>query len=143
MDCDEHDPARPLADIVANRPPWFRARLSTMHVWPTIHGGWLAILHYAHYTTAQPGETVPPGINVTYLHGTHHPLAFDGADPAAVWGKVRDLEQTGVVGRLTLNRVATQPSTPGGPPSPGWTILTHSGSDAERQVWQRRIGQAV
>ena len=144
MDGDQHNPAQPLADIVASRLPWFRARLSTILVWPTLHGGWTAILSYAHYTTLQPGETAPPGINVTYPHDTHHPVALDGADVAAVLGaQVRELEMAGEVGGLTVSRVAAPPWTaPGGPPSPGWTILTHSGSDAERRAWQRRIGQA-
>jgi hypothetical protein len=61
---------KPLADIVASRPPWFRARVSTILVWPTNHGGWAAILHYAHYTTVQRGEIAPPAINVTYPHDT-------------------------------------------------------------------------
>ncbi len=65
MDGDQHNPARPLADIATNRPPWLRARLSTLLVWPSIHGGWMAFLSYAHYTTVQPKETAPPDNNVT------------------------------------------------------------------------------
>ena len=108
-----------------------------------VHGGWTAILSYAHSTTLRPDETPPPDNNATYPHDTHHLLALDGADAAAVQIQVRDLERTGTVGRLTLNRVAAPPWTPGGPPPPGWTIRTHSGSEAERRAWQRRIGQAL
>ena len=134
-----------LVEIVASRPPWFRVRLSTILVGPTTRRGWAAILHYAHYTTVKPGEAAPPGLNVTYPHDTHHPVALDGADiAAAVQAQVRELERTGDVGSLKISRVAEPPWTaPGGPPSPGWTILTHSGSDAERRAWQRRIGKAV
>jgi hypothetical protein len=130
-----------LADLVSSRPPWLRARLSTILVWPTLRGGWTAMLSYAHYTSVQPGETPPPDDNVTYPHDTHHPVAFDGKDAPAVQAQVRDLERTRAVGRLTLHRVTPPPWTPSGPASPGWTIRTHSGSEAERQAWQRRIGQ--
>jgi hypothetical protein len=143
MDGEQYTPAQPLADIVASRLPWFRARLSTILVWPTPQGAWTAILSYAHYTTVQPGETPPRDISPTYPHDTHHPVVLDGGDAAAVHTQVRHLEHTGGVGRLTLNRVAAPPWTPGGPPSPGWTIFTHSGSEAERRAWQRRIGQAL
>ena len=114
-------------------------------VWPTIHGGWTAILSYAHYTTVQPGEAPPPGISITDPHDTHHPLAVDGADVvAALHAQVQDLEQPGEVGGLKASRVTAPPwTTPGGPPAPGWTIRTHSGSDAERRAWPRRVGQAV
>jgi len=89
-------------------------------------------------------ETAPPGINVTCPHDTHHPVALGDADVAAAQTQVRDLERTGAVGSLTINRVAEPPWTaPGGPPSPGLTILTHSGSEAERRAWQRPIAQAV
>ncbi len=81
MDSDQHNPAQRLADIVASRPPWHCARLSTILLWPTILGGWTAILSYAHYTSIQPGETPPPDSNVTYPHDTHHPLALDGEAP--------------------------------------------------------------
>jgi hypothetical protein len=57
-----------LAAIVASRPLWFRARLSTILVWPTIHGGWTAILHYAHCTTVQPGETVMGDVRCHFQH---------------------------------------------------------------------------
>jgi hypothetical protein len=137
---DQHHPARPLAAIVASRPPWHRARVSTILLWPTLHGGWTAILSYAHYTTVQPGETPPSDTNVTYPHDTHHPIALDGTD-TAVQAQARDLAQTGTVGTVKLNRVTAPPWTPGSPVSPGWTILTHSGSEAERQAWQRRVGQ--
>ena len=143
MDGDPHHPARPLAAIVATRPQWLRARLSTILIWRTLHDGWTAILSYAHYTTIQPGETPPPDNNVTYPHDTHHPVALDGADATAVQAQVQDLARTGAVGRLTLHRVTAPPWTPSGPASPGWTIRTHSGSEAERKAWQRRIGQAV
>jgi len=43
--------------------------------------------------SAQPGETPPPGISVTYPHETHYPVAVDGADAAAVQAQVRDLER--------------------------------------------------
>ena len=142
MDSDQHNSARPLADIVASCPPWLLARLSTILVWPTLYGGWTAILSYAHYTALQPGETPPPDNNVTDPHDTHHPVTLDGADAAAVQAHVRDLEQTGTVGHLTLNRVTAPPWTPSGPASPGWTIRTHSGSEAEWRAWQRQIGQA-
>ena len=144
MDGDPHHPARPLAAIVATRPAWLRARLSTILVWPTIHGGWTAILSYAHYITVQPGETPPPGLSITDPHDTHHPLAVDGADVvAALHAQVQDLERTGEVGRLMVSRVAAPPWTPAcGSPSPGWTIRTHSGSSAARRAWQHCIGQA-
>ena len=143
MDNDQHTLAQRLAKIVTSRPPCFRARLSPILVWPTIHSGWAAILHHAHYTTIQPGETAPPGINVTYPHDAQCPVALDGANAAAaLQAQVRELERTGDVGGLTVRRVAAPPWTaPGGPPSPGWTILTHSGSDAERRAWERRIKQ--
>jgi hypothetical protein len=125
----------------ASRPPWFRARLSTILVWPPFQGGWTAILSYAHYTTVQPGETPPPDNNVTHPRDTHHPLALDGTD-TAVQAQVRDLARTGTVGTLELSRLIAPPwAAASGPPSPGWTILTHSGSDTERRAWQRRIGQ--
>ena len=142
MDGNQHTLAQPLAVIVASRPPWLRARLSTILVWPTLYGGWTAILSYAHYTTVQPGETPPSDHNVTYPHDTHHPVAVDGADAAAVQVQARDLERTGAVGCLTLDRVTAPPWTPSGPASPGWTIRTHGGSDAERRAWPRRVGQA-
>ena len=87
----------------------------------------------------------PPGIHVTYPRDTHHPVALDGADATAgLRAQARELEQIGEVGGLTVSRVAAPPWTaPGGPASPGWTILTHSGSEAERRAWQRRIGQAA
>jgi len=99
----------------------------------------------AHYTTPQPGETVPPGLTGTYPRDTQHPVALDAADvDAAVRAQVRELERAGEVGHLTVSRGAEPPwMGPGGPASPGWTIRTHSGSDAERRAWQRRIGQAV
>lgn len=112
MHGDQHNPAQPLADIVANRLPWFRARLSTILIWPILQGGWTAILSYAHYTTLQRGETPPSDNNVTYPHDTHHPLAFDGADAAAIHAQVRDLERTGAVGRLRFNRVAAPRGLP-------------------------------
>ena len=144
MDGEQHSPAQPLPDIVGSRLPWFRARLSTILVWPTTHGGWVAILHYAQYTTVQPGETPPPDMNPTYPHDTQHALALDGEEVAAVLGaQVRALESAGELGGLKVNRVVAPPWTPGGPPSPGWTIFTHSGSEAERRAWQRRIGQAL
>jgi len=81
-----------LAAIVASRPPWFRARLSMILVWPTTRGDWVAILHHAHYTTVQPGEIAPSRTNVTDPHDTQHILALDGADAAAVLqAQVRDL----------------------------------------------------
>jgi hypothetical protein len=135
---------QPLPEIVATRPPWLRARLSTILVWPTLRGGWTAMLSYAHYTTVQPGETPPPDNNITYPPDTHHPVALDAPDTAAVQAQVRDLARTGAVGTLTLNRLMSPPwAAANGPASPGWTILTHSGSEAERRAWQRRIGQAV
>ena len=145
MDGEQHNPTQPLAAIVAGRPPWFRARLSTILIWPTIHGCWTAILSYAHYTTVQPGETPPPDNNITYPHDTHHRLTVDGADvAAALHAQVQGLERTGAVGTLRVSRVAAPPWTPScGSPSPDWTIRTHSGSDAERRAWQRRIGQAA
>ena len=144
MEGEQHHPAQPLAAIVASRAPWFRARLSTIVVWPNLHDGWTAILSYAHYTTLQPGETPPPDNNVTYPHDTHHPLALDATDAAAVQAQVRDLARTGAVGTPKLRRLIAPPwSAASGPPAPGWTILTHSGSEAERRAWQRRIGQAV
>lgn len=105
MDRYPHETAQRLAAIVTRLDPWFRARLSSILVWPTTHGGWAAIMSYALYTAPQPGETIPPGLTVSR-----------GAEPP--W------------------------MGPGGPASPGWTIRTHSGSDAERRAWQRRIGQA-
>jgi hypothetical protein len=107
-----------LADIVASRPPWCRARLSTILVWPTTRGDWAAILHYAHYTTLQPGETAPPGINVTYPHDTDHALTLDGENLAvALMAQVRELESGGEVGHLTVSRIAEAPGTvPGGLP---------------------------
>jgi hypothetical protein len=144
VDCDQQDTPQCLADIVAGRPPWFRVRLSTILVWPTIHGGWTAILHYAHYTTVQPGETPPPDNSVTYPHDTHHPVALDGADATAVQAQVQDLARTGAVGTLKVSRLIAPPWAPAsGPPSPGWTILTHSGSEAERRAWERRIGPTL
>lgn len=144
MDGDPHETAQHLSSHVTRLAPWFRARLSTILVWPTTRGDWVAILRYAHYTTVQPGETAPPGINVTYPHDTHHPAVWDGADAAAVQAQVQDLARTGTVGTLKLSRLIAPPwAAASGPPSPGWTILTHSGSDAERQAWQRRIGQVV
>ena len=145
MDGEQHNPTQPLAAIVAGRPPWFRARLSTILVWPTIHGGWTAILSYAHYTPQRPGEVVPHGVHPTYPQDTHHPLAVEGEDArAAILPQVAELEVGGEFGHLTVSRVAAPPWTaPGGPASPGWTILTHSGSEAERRAWQRRIGQAA
>jgi hypothetical protein len=139
------DTPQHLSAIVAHRPAWCRRRLSTILVWPTLHGGWTAILSHAHYTTVQPGETAPPGTNVNYPHDTQHSLALDGTEVAAALGaQVRELEMTGELGGLTVSRVAAPPWTaPIGPPSPGWTILTHSGSKAERRAWQQRIGQAV
>ena len=112
-------------------------------VWPTIQGAWTAILSYAHYTAVQPGKTAPPGINVTYPHDTHHPVVLDGADVVAAFrSQVQELELGGELGPLTVSRVAEPPGTPlGGPPTAGWTILTHSGSDAERRAWQPPIGQ--
>ncbi len=133
-----------LPDIVATRPPWHRARLSTILVWPTLQGGWTAILSYAHYTTVQPGETPPLDNNVAYPHDSHHRVAFNGADAATVQAHVRDLARTGTVGTLKLSRLFAPPwAAASGPPSPGWTILTHSSSEAERRAWQRRIGQPV
>jgi len=41
----------------------------------------------------------------------------DGADAAAVQVQARDLERTGAVGRLTLDRVTAPPWTPSGPAS--------------------------
>jgi len=140
--CLQRETPEPLAAIVASRPPWLRARLSTLLVWPTLYGNWTAILSYAHYTTVQPGETPPPDNHVTCPHDTHHPVAVDGGDAAAVQAQAQDRERTGAVGRLTLNGVTAPPWTPSGPPSPGWTILTHSGSEAERRAWPRRVGQA-
>ena len=109
-----------LSAIVASRPPWFRARLSTIMVWPTLHGGWTAILSHAHYTTLQTGESAPPGTNVTYPNDTHHPVALDGTEVAAALGaQVRELEMTGELGGLTVSRVAAPPWTaPIGPPPP-------------------------
>jgi len=136
-----HTAPQRLAAIVASRPPWFRARLSTIMVWPTIRRDWAAILHYAHYTP-QPGEAAPPGINVTYPHDTDHPVTLDGEDLAAAFqAQVRELEIGGEVGSLTISRLAEPPGTPSEcPPTTGWTILTDSGSDAERRVWERRVG---
>lgn len=74
--------AQCLANIVASCPPRHRARLSTILVWPTIHGGWTAILSYARYTTVQPGKTPPPDNNGKYPHDTHYPVALDGTEAA-------------------------------------------------------------
>jgi hypothetical protein len=61
---------------------------------------------------------------------------------AALRAQVQELESGGEVGHLTVTRVLEPPGKPlGSPPSTGWTILTHSGSEAERQAWQRRIGR--
>jgi len=71
-------------------------------VWPTIRGGWDAIISYAHYTTPQPDETPPPGINVTYPRDTDRPVVLHGEDlAAALQAQVRELENGGEVGRLT------------------------------------------
>jgi len=134
-----------LASIVASRPAWCRRRLSTTLVWPTLHGGSVAILSYAHYPPSRPGEIVPHGVHPTYPRDTHHPLAVAGEDPGpSVLAQVAEVEAAGEGGHLTVKRVATPPwAAASGPASPGWTILTHSGSDVERQVWERRIGQTV
>ena len=142
MKCCQHETAQRLSDIVTCLEPWFRTRLWTITIWPTTDGGWEANLGYAHYTTRQRGETVPSGINVTYPRDTDHPVVLDGEDlAAALQAQVLELENGGEVGRLMVSRVAEPPGTPlGAPPSTGWTILTHSGSEAERRAWQCRIG---
>ena len=117
-----HDNApQSLSAIVANRPPWFRAWLSTILVWPTIRRDWVAILSYAHYTTTQPGETAPPGVSVTYPHDSHHPVTLDGDEVAAALGvQVRELEDGENVGRLTVSWIPEPPGTPlGSPPTTG------------------------
>jgi hypothetical protein len=87
----------------------------------------------------------PPGINLMYHHDTHHPVGLDGAEAAAgLRAPSGNSNRPARSGGPTVNPAAAPPWTASGsPPSPGWTILTHSGSNAERRAWQRRIGQAV
>ena len=67
MDSCQHETAQRLSDIVASRTPWFRTRLSTIMVWPTIRRDWVAVLSYAHYTTLQLGETAPHVVVTRHL----------------------------------------------------------------------------